>query len=263
MNDSELKMTSEYSERFALTYVLREADLRSLIQLIEQHVGPVTATIKCSDDITREMSPASELLEFENPRTKEIVEVTLSARAEDFSRSAQIVFNESFFHDVSLRFKGDEYEVSKLKDGTLNVLDGCRPWYERLSQIDYLATGTFVVFLMTLGMVIAVGASKLVRPISTGSRKLPESTNVKGWFIVGTAITFIIALGYGLNLVRESWFPRTVFAIGQGEQRFENLERIHWGFLIALAVSVIASVLVIMVQVLFKRVTKNAPPKTG
>ena len=53
--------------------------------------------------------------------------------------------------------------------------------------------------------------------------------------------------GWLLDHLKKRFFPLVSFVLGQGIQRFPLAERVRWGVLVALAVSVLASAFVVIV----------------
>ncbi len=47
------------------------------------------------------------------------------------------------------------------------------------------------------------------------------------------------------NKLREKFFPIATFAIGQGKERYELEEKIRWSIIVALVVSVLASLIAV------------------
>jgi hypothetical protein len=241
-------MDANYSYYISTVFVIHSHEVESLEKLLKDHIGPVKTRIKCVDGITRELASVSDLLQYENPRSKEIIELRLSARSEDFSREASIDFSSSTWRGISLEFRADEDSVSKLKTGTLDIIDGARPWYGPVQSIDFVFAGIVAVLFLWFAAFLTIALSKTRRSTAKASTKLTDKQSAVGQLVMFGVLAAIFAVGFILNFLRDSWFPRAVFAIGQGDTRFQSLERFHWGFLIAILASVIAGIAILIWQ---------------
>ena len=190
-----------------------------------------------------------------NPRSKEIVELRLSARSKDGSKDASIDFSSVKWRPISLEFRADEDSVSKLKTGTLDVIDGARPWYGPIQSVDFVFAGIVAVMFLWLTTFPITAFSKTQRTKAKASTKVTDKQHAIYQLVVFGVFASVFAIGAILNWARNSWFPLAVFAIGQGSDRFQSLERWHWGFLIAIVASVIAGVAILIWQVWHNRLT--------
>ncbi len=253
-------MDANYSEYLSTPFVISTNEVQSLGKLLEEHIGPVKVRLKCADGITRELSSILEVTQYENPRSKEILELRLSARSENWSKEAFIDFSGSRWRGISIEVRADEDSVSKLKTGTLDIIDGSRPWYGTIQSIDFVFAGFVAVLFLWFAAILTVALSRTRQAKSKASSKSTEKESALGQIVMFAVLAAIFAVGVCLNWLRDSWFPRAVFAIGQGSARFQSLERFHWGFLIATLASVIAGIILLVGQV---RHNKTVNPSGG
>ena len=115
------KMEASYSTTLETAFVIRPEELTRLVKLLETHVGKVKCRADCSDGISRDFSNINDLVQYENPRSKEIVCIKLTARSVDFSKNATIDLSGSKWRSIYLDFSADEDAVSGLKNGTLDI----------------------------------------------------------------------------------------------------------------------------------------------
>ena len=241
-------MDATYSEHISTSFVIGPEQLQSFAKLLEQHIGPVKVIIKCADSLSRELDSVSDVIQYENPRSKQIVELRISARSSDSSGNASIDFSGSKWRGVSIEFRGDEDSVSKLKMGTMEIIDGCRPWYGPIQSIDFVSISLAAVFCLFFYAMVVTAFKKARHPTPKSSATLTVKQNAVGQLTMLGILAVIFTVGPLSNWLRDLCFPRAVFAIGQGNARFLSLERFQWGFLIAILASLIASVLLLFWQ---------------
>ena len=146
-------MSVNYSEELSQAFVLGPEELKKLVELLEKHIGTIRISADCTDKIQREFTTVKELIDYENPTSKRIRRIYLSAR-EDFEKSSTIVFRDSssFSGGVSLSIAASEDVVLQLKDKILDIIAGTRPWYSLLTRSDLVTpTGLIFYFLFFSG----------------------------------------------------------------------------------------------------------------
>jgi hypothetical protein len=125
-------------------FVVRLADLKKLWDLLQSRIGVVTISAKCGDEIERKFENLKQLKDFENSPQKTIVHLSLNSRSDDWKKSAEIKFSNSSNRVIDIRLSGSEQGVSRLYDDVSDILDGTRPWYSRLSKVDFFYVIGFV-----------------------------------------------------------------------------------------------------------------------
>jgi hypothetical protein len=235
-------MKESYSECLSTSFVIRSNEIESLTKLFEDNVGSVKASIKCVDGISREFASVSELLKYENPRSKEICELRLIARSNDWSKEASITFSSSKSRGITMEYRADSDSVYKLKTGTLDIVDGTRHWYGYFQSIDFVFFGFAILLIFCTFALLQAAFSKITSIETSGSPKFNSKESAIGQLLVLGIATAVVGLGFFLNLIRDSWFPFAVFAIGQGSDRFQGLERFHWNCVVAILLLVAISI---------------------
>ena len=89
-------MDVHYSDELKQAFIVRQGDLKRLIELLQKRIGKVDIGIDCVDKIEREFNTVKELIAYENSKSKRIRRIHLSARSDNYSKSATIVFHNSF-----------------------------------------------------------------------------------------------------------------------------------------------------------------------
>ena len=227
-------MDSHYSVELPHAFVIGSDELKKLAALLDERIGKVEIRVDCADDASRNFTSVRDLVAYENTKTKEIRRIHLAARSDDFSKRATIDLSGSRWRGISLDFTARDDVVSRLRTETLDIIAGMRPWYSIMHRIDFVSVGFFSYILLWFGL-LAVVAFRLV-PVSDSTSSTPSASAFAQLVIYG-GIAALFGIGIVFNRFRDSVFPRAVFAIGQGESRFNHLERVQWGIVIAFVVS--------------------------
>ena len=224
-------MNAEYSDLLTQAFVVGPSELKKLTNLLQDSVGEVKITAGCADGISREFETVDRLIEYENPKRKEILNVRLLALAQrsGVDSLAMVDLGRSF-KGIDINFTGCEDTVSRLKEKTLDILTGTRPWYNRLSYISF--GGVFVALLWWFGWDIVWRYPSVI---------IETVPSILAGLI---AVVLGIILWFSGNKLGNYFFPYAVFTIGQGKSRFENKERFQWSVGIPLLISLAAGLII-------------------
>jgi len=220
-------------------FVVRLADLKKLWDLLQSRIGAVTISAKCGDKIERTFDNYKQLKGFENSPQKRVVHLSLNSRSDDWKKTAQIDFSDSPYRVIDIRLSGSEQLISRLHDDIIDILDGTRPWYSRLSKIDFFYVISFLVWP-------AFAIANILQPENSNPPKVELTIELTLIIVavVTVASALIIMLAWLLNKFRARFFPIATFAIGQGEERYRTDDKIRWTILIGFLVSLSASLVV-------------------
>jgi hypothetical protein len=225
-------MRAECSESLSQPFVVGEEELKKLTTLLRDKVGSVTITAKCADKIERGFDSVKALLSYENSRAKEIKGLRLSAISKDYKDHAAINLRGQWWESIGLSISGDREEsVIRLRDNVREILAGARPAYWWLVR-DFVQTG----FLLVTGLAFVIAG--------LGHLKLldPEALPVPKFLTPWTLLLVVGVVGYLLNRLRDLWFPRGAFLIGQGTRRYGTLQAFHTIVLLGLVVGLVTSI---------------------
>jgi len=234
-------MEATYSEHISTPFVIRKTEIESLTRLLEKHVGTPTGRIKCADGIFRELPVVPDLLQYENSSSRAIIDLQLEAKSNDRSKEASIDFSSSKWRGVSLTFRADEDTIFTLRTGTLEIIDGARPWYGPIQAVNFVSIGVLAILVLWFAAMLTVAISKTSKSKLKTSKKLSNKDMAIGNLVAIGALATIFALCTALNMLRDALFPRAFFAIGQGVDRFQMLEKIHWGIIITTLLTMLHS----------------------
>lgn len=241
-------MNVNYSEELSQAFVVGPNELKKLVELLQKRIGKVSISADCIDKIQREFTTVKDLIDYENPQSKRICRIYLSAR-EGFEKSATIAFRDSssFSGGVSLSITAREDVVLRLKDKMLDIVEGTRPWYNLLARSD-LATPSGLIFYFLFFLVVSVLSTFIAFKFGliSNSKEETEFEDQLGAFISLTSIIFVIVYFTFFSKVLKWLFPLAVFTIGQGKSQFKSLKRVQWGVVISFAVSFAAGCLLLI-----------------
>ena len=222
-------------------FVLRLSQLRRLWDLLNTQVGTVNSSVVCGDEITREFTNWEQFELYDNPPAKMAVELTLEARSDDRETYVWVKFADGIRESIKVAIRATERDGADIKDGILDILDGTKPWYSPFAgDIRPILIGLFFLFLFSY------------------IRLNPSSGNMEGSlnrtlhdhvlaFLCSSAILFLLYIFVQKINKLWSWiFPKTYFAFGQGENRYNTVEKFQWGVSIAFVVSVVSSLVVLL-----------------
>ena len=238
-------MDAHYTDELPQAFVIGEDELKRLSNLLSERIGTLDIQADCADNVARTFKNIKDLTGFDNARGRQIRRLRLSARSDDFKKRATINLSGSRWQGISLNFEARDDVVARLRAETLSIIEGMRPWYARLHRVDFVSTALFGYILLSIGALLAV-AFKWVN-VSDSKESNPRSSAIAQLVIYG-GIAFLITGGVLLNRFRDSIFPRAVFLIGQGKGRFQHLERVQWGIVIAFIVSLLAGLIIVVWQ---------------
>ena len=244
---------SVYSEELPQAFVVGPEELKKLVDQLQKRIGEISISADCIDNIQREFSTVKDLIDYENPKSKRICRIYLSARSEDYSKSATIAFRESpsFSGGVSLNITAREDVVVRLKDKILDIVEGTCRWYNPLTRFD-LASATHwgIYWLFVFAVIILIGflAFKFGL-ISDDKEGIERRDQIRAFIMFPSFIVVILCFTF-LSKPFKWLFPSGVFTIGQGKSRFETLKRVQWS-VVAFAVSLTAGLVIWIIQVIF------------
>ena len=242
-------MNVNYSETLSQAFVVGPDELKKLVELLQKRIGEVSISVNCIDNIQREFTTVKDLIDYENPKSKRICRIYLSARSEDYAKSSTIAFRDSssFSGGVSLSITAREDVVLRLKDKILDIVKGTRQWYNPFTSFDFTSiTHWGIYFLFICVVVILIGFLAFKFGLISDDKEGIELRDQVSGFILFPSFIFIIVCVTFLSKPFKWLFPSAVFTIGQGQSRFETLKRVQWGVVISFSVSFAAGCLLLI-----------------
>lgn len=176
----------------------------------------VSYAVKCADGVERGFD-CKKLMDFRNDPTKAIKRITVRARNDNYSeRSASLTFGDRVFGNIDLSIEGPENAVERLTDAFEDLLPLTKPWYWWIARPSYL--GIFML-AMLVSAISFMSIPFILAAMGVGNDK------VSRWLWLWASIYWLLPIVGGiLDWFKDSLFPRTVFAIGQGATRHRTAE---------------------------------------
>lgn len=225
------------SREIAEAIVVDEEAIKRLWHHIESYTTPVSAEVKCSDDITRTFVEIKNLLDYENNPNADIKQIELTGRSLKLERSITIILGRNRLLPTSISIRGEEAEVSEIQKRICDTLYGMKAWYSKIAGLEMLYIWCFVAFLgMSILTLMAPSEAQ-----KTAARSFPEV--LIPLFQIILLLTIIVATIWATNHLKNRFFPLVHFSLGQGKKRFNFDEQIRWSVIIALAVGMLGSAL--------------------
>jgi hypothetical protein len=227
-----------YSDSLMQAFVLDGDAVKKIYKLLDDRIGPAQIEFKCADKITRPFSEVGKALGYENPKDKQIEELEIGARSSDFEKSATIGFRANEWAGVSIRISASDQVVSHLRSDLLDLLSGTSPWYGVLARTRTVLLAS-LVFMTLCGVLLLVLIAYLIG----------QQVDLTPSHTFGVGIILSFAAGMVLGTVHWLWgknfwkkvFPMGAFLIGQGKNRHEHLDKIHWCLLIPIILLVLGT----------------------
>jgi len=231
-----MSVLAKFEEKHA--FVLCPKDVGRIWDILEKAFGPAKAEASCADGIQRTFTSLDQLASYENPRARAINSLTFRARDAKLDRRASITLGARYSSSIMVYIEGPEEVVVPAKNTLGEFFDGIKPWYSPVSRVDFfylvLAVASFAFTVLNL---MVNGGSGKAEPIEFGRATLVTA-------VVIAMLAGLAAFVWILNMLRTRFFPVVVFALGQGQGRYELDDKVRWAVIVGIAVSVVASLVV-------------------
>ena len=81
-------MNAHYSKHLSHAFVVGPDELKKFVGLLQERIGKVDICAYCADGFSREFKAVKDLIAYENPKSKDIRRIHLSAHSDDYKKSA-------------------------------------------------------------------------------------------------------------------------------------------------------------------------------
>lgn len=237
-----MKSTFKFELRDA--FVVRTEPLKKVYELLCERIGKTTITAECADDVTREFDSFNKLEQYENAKSKRILNLRLRATDEDWKKEATIEFTDKwYFGGIQIKVQARDDVVTRLRSELLDIVAGLRPWYHMINRFD-------IVTLAGVGLGTA-SVLLLIWNATYGPDEVMDKTPRQQAVALLVGVGFVAiysVLFYMLHRFRKVVFPHGTFAFGQEIHRIETAEKWRWGLLIAFLASLAAGIVLLWFQ---------------
>ena len=232
-------------------YTVHLEDLSKLWALMEDKVGNVTAVADCSDKVQRIFDSLEDLASYDNFSTKQIMELSLSARSLDRYKFVSIEFSQVLSYSIKIAIECPDDELLLLKDRILDILDAMR--HQVLSYLVSRDTQFGIAFLLPSWIIVRIVSNLILFGTIVPSNDVSHDAGFWLNYIVMASYSIfpLMLVGYGLYKLRAVLVPSIYFAIGQGVSRYENWKerwRLGLGAIIAVVIGIIAIIVSVISQ---------------
>ena len=144
--------TIHYSKTLWNAFVVDDCKLKNLTKLLQDRIGDVTFSAEFVHGVSRRFETVGDLIDYENPKSKEILNICLHAESDDLKTSARISFlRASGSPAISISLDACEIVLFKLLDEIQDVIRGMRPWYDVVSRYPSVYSLVIACFGVLIG----------------------------------------------------------------------------------------------------------------
>jgi hypothetical protein len=232
-------------------FILDADAFKKLCKLLDERMGHLEISGECADQVRREFKDAADLVKYENTKGKDILRISISARSDNHDKSSQVKFSGTYSLGISININANDDVLTRLRSDILDIVSGTKPWFSMIACVDF-ALCVLITFYFIFGIGL-VTTSIMVLRIPKVANNIADSHGVAIGYLV--PIVFIVSfaiIGWLIYHLRKFVFPRSVFLIGQGKNRYRIIELFQWGVFIAFLVSFAAGIALLVFTALFK-----------
>ncbi|MEO9590933.1 hypothetical protein [Rhodopirellula bahusiensis] len=240
-----MHIDAKYKFELRDSFIVRVEPLLKLHTLLSERIGPTTIIAECADDVTRAFDSFAKLEQYENARSKRIVNLWLRSSGDSPKKSASVEFTDKwYFGGTRIEIQARDDVVTRLRSDLLDVIEGFRPWYHWINRFDISGlsiAGLAMVVFGSLGWIALNGSDK------------PSTAAPRVWSIGVLLGVGFSAFWFGtarlLSRFRSTVFPHGTFAIGQEIQRLETAEKWRWGLVIGFVFLVLGAIVSMLLAI--------------
>jgi hypothetical protein len=227
------------SEGLTQPYVLEATDLESICNRLQTWFEKFDFEITSKDSLKREFSSLADLLQFENPPSKDIQTLRISGFSEDIQTRVWLKFDKDLARNIFISFEGEEETTIAINELVEERLAAMKPWYAFLARVE--------AALLFWGLLLLIFLTLTVSNIFAGKLSIEGSLNITLAIISVASAIFGVVLSLVFNKLKLLIFPMGVFALGQGAKRHKDKEIIRTGVVIAFFISLTSSVIATLI----------------
>ena len=211
----------DYSKTLNHAFVVDGYKLKNLTKLLQDQIGNVTFCVNFAHGVSYTFETVGDLIDYENPKSKEIRSIGLHAKSDDYSKSAMVLFHGALGSPaIAISLNVSQNVVPILLDEIQDVIRGMRPWYDIFSRFPHLYSIGIAVLFVLMGTYRLKGyISGIIRPF--------EDENTVHLVLRLIALCFIGLAWFAFYKMLVFVLPSVVFSIGQGKERFNRLKWFH------------------------------------
>lgn len=243
---------SPVPERVKHALLIKEDDLRYLQSYLARTFDDgIAYHARCLDGTELRFEDIEDLISYENPKFRRVVEIAMECRHGDkLSLDLQVGVTYSFFLDLPFRresaiytiYSDDDGELMKIRSELSRRFESMRPWYSILTLVNSIFILLVPLFLYAL----------LARTYSIIMKLFfapPESVStIQGYTfgdVFAPAILFgaiLLSLGMVVDRIREFFFPRVFIVIGRQKDEWQKRGKVLNVVVVIIGIGLVVSV---------------------
>ena len=239
-------MRAELTTSFKGAYVVRISQLDNLRRFLESNVGAVVFKATCADEASRRFKTWHDLYSYENAENSQIVELSIQSNSHDRDKYVRINISSTNDTTISLSIDSPDDEFTKLKIGITEIINGMK--HKHLSILfDFNFARYWIAFWGIISLVMVIYNLTLSNP---GHRSVITVNDLITMAVYVIYILFFcIFVFYCASKLRPKILPTVYFAIGQGQQRYQDWQT-RWKLTMSSLGVVLSIIIAIVLYVL-------------
>ena len=209
------------SDSFNRAVVIRPEDVCRCWNILDQCFREISATVRCTDGLTRDFTSLDTLLAYDNSAVRKIHTLEVMGSGEG-SATIEIATVDSYRPGpVEIRLSCDEPDLRKIRRDLLELFGDAKAWFSVFVKIriEFIYIGSLFLLWQTL---VFMNSGE-----TSGEERSFASALLTTLLGMGF-IALFAGVGFGLVKVQNRYFPRVVFTLGQGQKRFETDDKVRW-----------------------------------
>ena len=216
---------------YAGAFVVGQAQLEKLVELITKFCGDCRISADIADGASIEFRNLEDLLSFPNIDTRQIHSTSFdgTSHSEKVYKSLSVTLKIDGAPPISGRVTGTEEQVTLAKINLDEIALQSQQQYswlyrhETLFQISEFFWA--LIYSVTQGAILFSAASFLLKNFQFDDQAATPKIVLTSVILLGFANFLRIGLSEKLRKYRKKFFPNMAFLIGEGQRRFERVEK--------------------------------------
>lgn len=232
----------KYSSTLWQAFVIDGRKLKRLVKLLEHQIGSATFSVDFAHNVSYRYETVEELLNYENAKSKEIERISIHAKSDDYSKSAVVLFHKAMgVPSVAISLEVSHDALRTLLDEIHDMIRGMRPWYDGLARWPYLYS--LVITALVMVMEIPWFTEYMKEYISGTTENFAGET--RDMILALCALLFAGVMWWSFYNLLRFVFPSSVYAIGQGKDRFNRMKWFH-GIILTVTIALVFFVMTLV-----------------
>ncbi len=221
-------------------------DLSYLLKFIEDHFETVNFVGFCDDNSKIEFSTSDEVINYENPRFKKLMGISIISN-EDENTSLQLILGKIKPKDEILT----EYDLSyddlnfglPFEQELIKRLKTLKPWYWFFNYIPFKYILPLVLVIFNWFYIFKNIIQKILGEYSSSQTSTVQFSWFEGVIINIVLLSILYGVGYLIDKFKIYLFPMYFFKIGQQLNVYKVKQRLQYTIFIVIILGIIINVI--------------------